>query len=119
MPRALRVCSTPGCPVLVEPPGTRCPDHPRRSPVEDRRPNATDRGYGAGWRRVRGAFLKAHPRCVLCAGPATVADHHPRTRRELEAAGDPHPDAWRHLRPLCQSCHNRHTAVTSTGWGTP
>lgn len=117
MPRARRVCLVPGCPTLVPHPETRCPAHPRRSPVEDRRPNASQRGYGSGWRRVRGAFLARHKTCALCPAAATVADHHPVTRAELVRRGEQHPDAWQHLRPLCATCHNRHTATTSSGWG--
>jgi 5-methylcytosine-specific restriction protein A len=56
---------------------------------------------------------------VLCAAegriiPATVADHHPRSRRELQAAGlDPDDPAYG--RGLCELHHNRHTARAQPG----
>ena len=103
-----RVCADPDCPEILTDGRTRCAKHPGRS--RDTRPSAAGRGYDTRWRRIRAQFLKAHPLCCLCRRPATVPDHHPLSRRELVAAGDPHPDAWRNLRPLCESCHNAKSA---------
>jgi len=99
-----RVCSHPDCPVILIDGRSRCDEHSGRP--RDTRPSAASRGYGVHWRRIRAQFLRAHPTCSLCREPATVADHHPLARRELVAAGDPHPDAWVNLRPLCESHHN-------------
>jgi len=109
----MAICSQPGCPAIVTR-GT-CPQHT----TPDRRPSAAARGYGPKWRRIRAQFLKHHPRCALCPAPATVADHHPLTRRQLLEVGDPHPDAWHHLRPLCEPCHARHTATHDGSFGRP
>lgn len=79
------------------------------------RPTAADRGYDSKWRRNRARFLAAHPTCIDCGEPATVADHAPRSRRELLAAGEPHPDAWKHLQPRCEPCHNKRTAREQPG----
>lgn len=104
-----RVCLESGCPVILTDGSTRCGAHARRrSP--DTRPTASARGYDARWRRVRAQFLKLHPVCALCPAQATVADHHPVERRDLLAAGEPHPDAHHHLRGLCSSCHGRKSA---------
>lgn len=122
MPRAARVCSTPGCPEITD--GGRCPTC--RGKAEQRRGTAAQRGYsGQHWRVRRRATLRRDPLCVCrdtthphgpqCLTPSTVADHHPRTRRELVAAGVPDPDALHLLRGICASCHNRHTGVTSPG----
>jgi 5-methylcytosine-specific restriction enzyme A len=105
------VCTEPGCPELVDG-GGRCEQHrleARRS-NEARRLTVTERGYGPAWRKRRARYLAAHPTCALCGAGSQVPDHHPRTRRELVAAGVPDPDADEHLRPLCTPCHNRATA---------
>jgi len=108
---ASKVCSEPGCPTILIGGPTRCERHSRRRP--DERPSAAARGYDAKWRRNAGRFVKAHPVCVDCGGQSEVADHDPVERRDLIAAGDPHPDAWHHLVPRCIDCHNRRTARTS------
>ncbi|RZE73308.1 hypothetical protein C0R02_27625 [Streptomyces albidoflavus] len=53
-----------------------------------------------------------------CDELSTVADHWPRTRRQLVTDGeDPNDPA--HGRGLCEGCHNRHTARSSPGgWHT-
>ena len=116
-----RVCSftgPPSCPVILTDGSTRCGAHSARKP--DPRPSASARGYDVKWRRNAARFLKAHPLCVDCSAPATAADHDPVERRVLVALGDPHPDAWHHLRPRCTPCHNRRTASTSRrGVGVP
>lgn len=117
------------CPHCHTPYTGRCPrctaeDRDRR---DQRRPSAQDRGYGKGHRAFRAAVLARDPTCVCpgcphctlasrrCLEDASQADHYPRTRRELEAAGED-PNDPQHGRGLCASCHGYHTATT-TGWG--
>ncbi len=113
------VCPVPGCPTLTA--GGRCPAHGK----PDRRPNASQRGYGARWQKIRSAFLAAHPLCAgvdgehhpHCDGQATVPDHAPLTRRELVARGVADPDAWEYLVPLSTACHGWKTVRYDGGWG--
>jgi 5-methylcytosine-specific restriction endonuclease McrA len=58
------------------------------------------------WRRLRAAFLAAHPLCADCRrqGRVTAASevHHVKERRD-------HPDLaldWANLEALCRPCHN-------------
>lgn len=64
-------------------------------------------------------MLARDPNCVLClqadrTEPATVADHYPRSRRELVERGLD-PDDPQHGRGLCSSCHGRATAQHQPG----
>ncbi len=80
------------------------------------RGTAAQRGYTCQHlSRFRADVLKRDPVCVLCTTrPATVADHHPLSRRELVAQGlDPNDP--RHGRGLCASCHGIHTARAQPG----
>lgn len=88
--------------------GEQCPEHGRRKP--DPRQSPADRGYDRKWRMNAARFLAANPVCALCTAPSTHADHHPQSRRELTALGVTDPDAWRFLRPLCESHHNSKSA---------
>lgn len=104
-------CVSPGCD-HEEP----CPVHPRTPPV-DHRPNSYRRGYGGkGWHRARTKVLRRDPLCTDpsgCDAPSVVADHHPRSRRELLA--DPtvtDPDAPELMRGLCKPHHDAHTGRT-------
>jgi 5-methylcytosine-specific restriction protein A len=129
MPHALRVCPTPGCPELTT--GGRCDAHTQAA--EHHRGPARSRGYGRQHeRRFRPAVLRRDPLCVCtggccpnhqhgppsCLAPSTVADHWPRSRRELATAGgDPNDPA--NGRGLCAPCHNHHTAHAQPGgWNT-
>ena len=105
-------CPTPRCPQLTT--GGRCADCRRRADVA--RGTPTERGYNsAGHRRFRTAVLDRDPICVLCElAAATVADHWPRSRRELIVAGRD-PDDPRAGRGLCKRCHDRETAVNQPG----
>jgi 5-methylcytosine-specific restriction protein A len=96
-------CSTPGCPHTTNHPRGRCTE------CRTRAPTSRAQGYDARWERNRLAFLVEHPACVLCGVLASQADHWPRSRRQLVAAGVPDPDAWHRLRPLCNPCHGRET----------
>jgi 5-methylcytosine-specific restriction protein A len=115
--RALAPCTQPGCPVLTD--RGRC--HQHRREADQARGTATERGYtGRGHQRFRRAVLRRDPICVDCRrAPATVADHHPLSRRDLLAAGLD-PDDPAHGRGLCTPCHNRHTARAQPGgWNQP
>ena len=109
-----RRCTAPGfCPNAVAIDG-RCRDHRRhqRATVNRRRGNWWT-VYGPTWPARRLDFLARHPACDLCGRAATVADHYPVGIHELNAAGVGDPHADNRLRPLCESCHNRHTGRTT------
>lgn len=106
---APKVC--PRCRLTYE--GEGCPRHPRpRRP--DPRASAARRGYGAAWRKMRAAFLRAHPTCQApgCGRPSAHADH----RKPRAAGGADHPS---NLVALCASCHSRKTAKRDGGFGNP
>jgi hypothetical protein len=68
---------------------------------------ATNRFYaGVRWRKLRAAYLKAHPCCTICQarGRTTAAGHvhHIRPRR---ACPDRAYD-WDNLQAVCAACHN-------------
>ena len=108
MPRALKVCSTHGCPNLIPQGSSRCPDCDRRADKA-----RGTRGYQtAGHRRFRRVVLTRDPLCVVCReAVSTVADHWPISRRDLVAQGlDPNDPS--RGRGLCHRCHSRATAAT-------
>lgn len=114
MARALKVCSTAGCPTLV--PSGRCDTC--------KRPSAAKRGYDHRWRKRARAYLARHPFCVVkergCTHLATVADHYPTSRRDLVTQGVRDPDADHRLRPSCHHCHSVETARHQPGgWHAP
>lgn len=102
MPRLAAPCAVPACPNLMP-----CPDH---SKARRRTPS---RGYGPRHRRVfrAGVLFAADYTCAACGAEATEADHWPRTRDQLVAAGEDHNDPA-FGRALCKPCHSRHTAAT-------
>lgn len=120
MPRALKTCSVVGCPELVS--AGRCDSHKREA--EARRGTAAQRGYGhrheEGFRKAvlwRDPFCRCEaPHRTHCGGYAasTVADHHPRDRRELARLGL-NPNDPRYGRGLCASCHGYHTSQAQPG----
>lgn len=132
MPRALKICACLGCRhhdrgCLELVPAGRCT--PCTFAAEQARGTAQQRGYGHRHRNVfRTGVLNKHPLCVCtdptqtathhhggqCLSPSTVADHHPLSRRELEAAGLD-PDNPRHGRGLCKPCHDHHTSQAQPG----
>lgn len=111
---AKRSCSKPGCGTLVEAGEGRCPQCRREA--EQRRGNATQRGYGRKHRTLfREQVLARDPICKMCCKTwATVADHWPKDRRQLEDEGlDPNNPSYG--RGLCASCHGKHTAQAQPG----
>lgn len=127
MPRAKRVCPTPGCPELTE--GGRCDDCKARA--EQARGTAAQRGYDHEHReRFRRGVLRKDPLCVCtdehrnaqgqghgaagCLVPSAHADHHPRGRDELVRLGlDPNDPQYG--RGLCGPCHSWHTSQAQPG----
>lgn len=99
-----------------------------RARGDAKRGTSTQRGYGArhenyfragvfqiwGTRCVaplEGETVTGEPIKTICGRRAIHADHYPRSRRELEAAGLD-PDDPQHGRPLCPHHHNKHTGQT-------
>jgi 5-methylcytosine-specific restriction protein A len=65
--------------------------------------------------RFRRGVLDRDPVCKVCwAEPATVADHYPKSRRQLVAEGLD-PNNPQHGRGLCASCHGKETAKNQPG----
>lgn len=91
------------------------PRRPKPTPTPDERPSPARRGYDQHHRRFRAAVLTRDPTCVLCGtAPSRHADHHPRSRQQLQALGlDPNDPS--HGRGLCHSCHSRETALNQPG----
>ncbi len=131
MPRALKTCSCLrcpahegyGCPTLVPHGQSRC--EACTTTATRARGTSRQRGYdGAHERRFRKPVLRRDPLCTCetaghghtgqCLAPSTVADHYPRSRRDLVAAGmDPNDPT--HGRGLCKSCHDRETSKYQPG----
>lgn len=112
MPRKPRTpCSVPGCPELT--PGGRCADH-RRQDNALRKARGNNAYTTTRWDRIRKRYLYANPWCLLCGRQATVADHHPLSRKTLVERGLD-PDVPSSLRPLCSLCHNKETAKRQPG----
>ena len=105
-------CTQPGCPVLVPAGQGRCEGCEKAA--EARRGSSWQRGYDRRHQAWRRAVLARDRWCVVCGDTATEADHWPRSRRELVAAGlspvDPSCG-----RGLCKRCHSRATAMFSPG----
>jgi 5-methylcytosine-specific restriction enzyme A len=110
MARALHVCPEPGCVELVKAGSRYCVRHTRLSRPEDVRKSSHRRGYDRTWRRVRDAFLDAHPDCVECGAAATEVDH-------ALALKDGGTHDWDNLRSVCKRCHSRKTAKVDGAFG--
>ena len=104
--RPKRPCSFPGCPNLTD--GRFCEAHRK---IEAQRYNRYERDpeinrrYDARWRRVRDAYIRAHPLCERCLeeGRMTPARH---VHHVLPLSqGGTHD--WDNLRALCLACHSK------------
>ena len=114
----MRVCSVSGCPeVYPKGEGSRCPHHRREA--DRARGTSHERGYSTrGHTKVfRPQVIARNPICVECnAAPSTIADHFPRSRKELIALGL-NPNDPQYGRGLCKTCHDRSTArLQPGGW---
>ena len=99
----------PSRPPLHRPPGAKSAAAVKRE-LDQQRPSAARRGYGARWRRARAAYLARHPLCVPCEGAgrleaATVVDHVVPHRRDEMLFWD--EANWQ---GLCKRCHDAKTA---------
>jgi 5-methylcytosine-specific restriction protein A len=109
-----RVCGQRGCPTTYEGNESRCPEH--RKAAQKRHWEDTKAYKSAGHRnRFRPGVLDHDPICVLChIAAATIADHWPKSRKELIALGLD-PDDPRYGRGLCKPCHDTETAQNQPG----
>lgn len=103
--KALKPCSYPGCPNLVE--GGRCELHKNES--EFKRDPAVQRLYDRKWQARRRVQLSAHPWCEVCLSkgiytPATDV-HHVSPHR-----GDKELFISSPLMSLCHACHSEITS---------
>ena len=107
--RAQKPCAHQGCPRLVN---TRhCPEHAKAEAAHYNRhgrDRQRDKYYGSPWKRIRAAFIAAHPLCEVCQDdgrltPATLVHH----RVKLTDGGT---NDWDNLQALCSACHSRHHA---------
>ena len=109
----MRVCNVPGCPTIFDGTGGRCPAHAQaaRAKRVDNKPYSTK-----AHQDFRTSVLRRDRICVIpgCSKRSTVADHYPRTRRELVAL-NADPNDPQYGRGLCTHHHNTHTARTSPG----
>jgi 5-methylcytosine-specific restriction protein A len=104
--KPMKPCAHPGCPNLTD--GRYCEKHAkteaRRYNRHGRDPLANKR-YGRTWKKVRTAFLAAHPLCELCAAdgrliPATLVHH----KVKVTDGGTSEED---NLQAHCAECHSR------------
>lgn len=99
------ICSHPNCPEQIQG-RTRCPEHAREADAY--RPNATQRGYDARWRKASRAYLLANPHCAVdgCYAAATDTDH-------IDGLGPLGPRGYdkANWMPLCHPHHSAKTAA--------
>ena len=66
----MKVCGQRGCPRLTN--ESHCLEHKRI----DKRPNATERGYGdRAWQQLAAQVRAEEPNCRRCGEPTEVAGH--------------------------------------------
>lgn len=120
-----RVCSTPGCPNLIETPARKCDACARAQ--RDRARTRGHNPYGTkGHQSFRRQVLARDPYCTcpgdsgrggcgkhhgLCGKPSTIADHYPYERTELIDMRL-NPNDPKFGRGLCKQCHDVKTGKT-------
>ena len=103
--KSAKPCAHHGCPLLT--PDRYCPEHAKAEASRYNRygrDRETGKRYGQPWKRIRAAFLAAHPLCELCRQegkltPATLVHHKVRL-------ADGGTNAWDNMMLLCSSCHS-------------
>jgi len=116
-----RPCRQVGCPALLDR-GGYCEAHKRDEyRRQDRfRGSSSSRGYDRNWRKLRDAYIRAHPLCEIktnCfAGPvlASEVDHRIPIVDRPDLRLDP-----ANLQSACKACHSSKTMRESvSGIGT-
>lgn len=110
-----RPCSAPGCPELTH--ERFCCQHAKDEDTRYRKfqrdPKINHR-YGSRWRKIRTAYIAAHPLCEDCLvqGRTTPVQevHHVLP---LEHGGSLD---FSNLRSLCKPCHSRQSALDGDRW---
>ncbi|MDZ3745338.1 HNH endonuclease [Pseudoglutamicibacter cumminsii] len=110
-----RPCSQPGCPELTD--HRFCPAHARAEDERYRtyqRDPAINKRYDHRRRKIRNAYIQAHPLCEQCqtqgrVTPAQEVDH----IVPLEDGGT-HDEA--NLQALCKPCHSSKIARGNDRW---
>lgn len=102
-------CRVPACPEIID--GRYCKRHRHHRRRTDRRTSARERGYDRTWRKVRDAYLSAHP---VCEDPFDRHAGHPPASEEVDHI-TPLPQGEKHdpdnLRALCRGCHAKRTRL--------
>ena len=120
-----RVCSTPGCPNLIETPARKC-DACARAQRDRTRTRGRNPYNTKGHQSFRRQVLARDPYCTcpgdpehggcgkhkgLCGKPSTIADHYPYERIELIDMRL-NPNDPKFGRGLCKQCHDVKTGKT-------
>lgn len=120
-----RVCSTPGCPNLIETPARKC-DACTRAQRDRTRTRGRNPYNTKGHQSFRRQVLARDPYCTcpgdpehggcgkhkgLCGKPSTIADHYPYERIELIDMRL-NPNDPKFGRGLCKQCHDVKTGRT-------
>lgn len=98
-----------------------CDEHDAQAEREydERRPNATARGYDARWRQTRRQFLDGHPYCESDTCKAMPQWQRPLANEvdHIDGLGPKGPQGHDpdNLRALCKPCHSRRTAADQPG----
>ena len=102
------ICRKAGCSNTTTQRNGYCTEHQDYAKEQERlwrekrnenRESASRRGYGAEWRKLREAKLKANPLCERCGAPASVVHHKDHNQ---------YNDFWDNLESVCRSCHEQH-----------
>ncbi len=94
-------CTVPDCPnVSIGHGKCRLHDRLSRRDYDGSRGTRQERGYGAGWQRVRQHYLQRYPFCALCGAPATDVHH-------IYGIANGHRDD-----NLMALCHQHHSQIT-------
>ena len=114
MTRAPSVCSTPGCPEIVERTGlcSAC-----RAKAAKRRRRSSGNTYDARWRRRRATYLASHKSCECddckilpeVARPVATDVHH------VHGVVDGHRETDEELKAYAHGHHSRQTARQQPG----
>lgn len=113
--RPKRPCSYPGCPKLTE--GRYCEEHAKtvnRNYNRYERDPETPKRYGRSWKRIRDAYVAAHPLCEECLKERRAVPveqvHHIIPLREGGTSD------FGNLISLCAECHARIHARRGDRW---